>query len=187
MNKQEKSQEVESLKEALRGAPSAFVLQYRGLTVNQVAALRKKVRASASRYRVVKNRLALRALKETPLEPLAPQLKGPTAIAYAAKDPSALAKILDEFTKDNQGLQVKAGYVDGRLITPAQIKALADLPTREVLVSRLLSVLQAPMVRLVTVLKGPARGLVRAMGEIAKTKEAPPGSPAPAAAESGEA
>jgi large subunit ribosomal protein L10 len=187
MNKQEKSQEVDSLREALKGAPTAFVLQYRGLTVNQVAALRKKVRATSSRYRVVKNRLALRALKETPLEPLAPQLKGPTAIAYALKEPAALAKVLDEFTKDNQGLQVKAGYVDGRLVTPAQIKALADLPSREVIVSRLLSVLQAPMTRLVTVLKGPARGLVQAMDQIAKQKKAAPGDPAPAAGESGQA
>ncbi len=181
MNKQEKTQEVETLRQVLAGAPTAFVLAYKGLTVNQVSALRKKVRASSGRYRVVKNRLALRALQSTPLEPLVAQLKGPTAIAYSAKDPSALAKVIEEFTKDNQGLQVKAGFVDGRLVTPQQIKALADLPSREVLISRLLSVLNAPMVRLLTVLKGPARNLVQAFDQIAKKKAAAPGVQAPEA------
>ena len=179
MNKQEKTREVESLREALKGAPSTFVLSYRGLTVGQVSALRKKVRATSSRYRVVKNRLALRALRETPFEALAGELKGPTAIAYAAGDAAALAKVLDEFARENQGLQLKAGLVDGRVVTPAQIKAIADLPSREILVARLLSVLRAPMVRVVTVLQAPARGLVRAMDEIAKQKQAA-GVPAPA-------
>ncbi len=181
MNKQEKSQEVESLKQALIGAPTAFVLACKGLTVNQVSVLRKKVRASSGRYRVVKNRLALRAIRETPLEPLAKELKGPTAIAYSAKEPSALAKALNEFSKDHQGLQVKAGLVEGRLVTAQQIKSLADLPSREVLVSRLLSVLNAPMVRLVTVLKAPARNLVQAFDQIAKKKAAASGGQAPEA------
>src|SRR5438093_11592908 len=106
MNKQEKTQEMEALKSVLQAQPPTFVLAYRGLTVNQVSALRKRVRATASRYRVVKNRLALRVLKETPLQALSGHFKGPIAIAYGAKDPSALAKALEEFTKDNQGLQV---------------------------------------------------------------------------------
>jgi large subunit ribosomal protein L10 len=171
MNKQEKQQEIDSLRDALKGAPPTFVLAYRGLTVNQVSALRKKVRATASRYRVVKNRLALRVLKETALQPLTGHFKGPTAIAYGAKDPSALAKVLEDFTKENQGLQVKAGWVDGRLIGAEGVKALASLPSREVLVSRILAVLNAPMIRLLTVLKGPARGLVQAMDQIARKKE----------------
>jgi len=181
MNKQEKAQEVTTLKESLGAAPSAFVLLYKGLTVNQVSALRKKVRASSGLYRVVKNRLALRAIQETPLKVLTPHLKGPTAIAYSAKDPSALAKAIEEFAKDNQGLQVKAGYVEGRIITARELKTLAEMPPREVLVARFLSILNGPMVRLVTVLKGPARGLVQAMDQIAKKKEAAPGAPAPEA------
>src|SRR6266571_8911496 len=122
MNKQEKGREVAVLKETLGGAPAAFVLAYRGLTVNQVSALRKKVRATASRYRVVKNRLALRVIKGTPYEGLAPHFKGPTAIAYSTKDPASLAKVLDDFTRDNQGLQVKAALVDGRIVDPRSIK-----------------------------------------------------------------
>ena len=178
MNKQEKSQEIGSLKTILEGAPPTFVLAYRGLTVNQVSALRKKVRATSSRYRVVKNRLALRVLRETPLKDLAGHFKGPTAIAYSTKDPAALAKALDEFTKDNQGLQIKAGYVEGRVITARDIKALADLPSREVLVARFLAVLNSPMVRLLTVLKGPARGLAQVIDQIAKKKAAEGGAPA---------
>lgn len=170
MNKLEKQQEMDALRQALAGAPSTFVLAYRGLTVNQVSALRKKVRAASSRYRVVKNRLALRVLKETPLQALAGHFKGPTAIAYGAKDPSALARALEDFTKDNQGLQVKAGFVDGRAIDPQGVKALASLPPRGVLVARFMAVLNAPMVRLVTVLRGPARGLAQALDQIAKKK-----------------
>src|SRR5881628_2261020 len=121
MNKQEKTQEMEALKSELSSRPPTFVLAYRGLTVNQVSALRKKVRATSSRYRVVKNRLALRVIKGTPYEALAPHFEGPTAIAYSRKDPSALARTLEEFSKENQGLQVKAGLVDGRLIDPQTV------------------------------------------------------------------
>jgi large subunit ribosomal protein L10 len=179
MNKQEKAQEIEALKGELASTPPTFVLAYRGLTVNQVSLLRKKVRAASSRYRVVKNRLALRVIKGTPYEGLAPHFEGPTAIATCGKDPSVLAKALEDFTKENQGLQVKAGLVDGRVIDPQAVKALASLPTREVLVSRLLSVLNGPMVRLLTVMKAPARGLVRALDEIARKKETQGGPPAP--------
>jgi large subunit ribosomal protein L10 len=184
MNKQEKTQEIEALKSALESRPPTFVLAYRGLSVNQVSALRKKVRATSSRYRVVKNRLALRVIKGTPYEGLAPHFEGPTAIAYSSKDPAALAKALEEFTKDNQGFQIKAGLIDGRVVDPQAIKTLASLPSREVLVARLLSVLNGPMVRLVTVMKSPARGLVRALDEIARKKTegdaaTPAATPAP--------
>ena len=182
MNKQEKAQEIAALAETMKPGPAAFVLAQRGLTVNQISLLRKKVRGAASRYRVVKNRLALRALKGTPLEGLAPHLKGPTAIAYAGGDPAPLAKILDEFMKDNQGLQLKAALVDGRILGPAQIKVLADMPPRPILVSRLLAVLNAPMSRFVRVLKGPHGNLVRALDAIARKKGAeasPPPEGAP--------
>src|SRR5213594_3780010 len=171
MNKQEKTQEMEALKSVLQSQPPTFVLAYRGLTVNQVSALRKKVRAASSRYRVVKNRLALRVIKGTPYEGLAPHFEGPTAIAYSSKDPASLAKVLDEFTKDNQGLLVKAALVDGRIVDPQSIKALASLPSREVLVARLLGALNAPMTRLVMVLKAPHRNLVRVMDEIARKNQ----------------
>ena len=178
MNKQEKAAEIEALTNAVKAGPTAFVLAPKGLTVNQVSTLRRKIRASAGSFRVVKNRLALRAIKDSPLGPLAAHFKGETAIAYSAADPAPLAKVIQEFAKDHQGLTIKAGLVDGRLVTGKDIKVLADMPPRPVLIARLLSVLNQPMTRLVTVLMGPHGGLVRAMNEIAKKK--PGEGPAPA-------
>jgi large subunit ribosomal protein L10 len=179
MNRQEKSQEIEALREALQGGPPVFVLGQIGLTVGQASTLRKKVRATGSRYRIVKNRIALRALKDTPLAPLAPHLKGPTALAWCRKDAASLAKALDEFMKDHQGLSLKAGLVDGRMLDPQALKALASLPSREVLIARLLGVLNGPLVRLLRVLQEPARTLVVSLDQIAKQKEAAPAAAGP--------
>src|SRR5262245_61420889 len=181
MNKQEKASEIETLGTAVKGAPTAFVLAPKGLTVNQVSTLRRKIRASKGTFRVVKNRLALRAIKGSALEGLAPHFKGETAIAYSTADPAPLAKAIEEFGRENQGLTIKAGLVDGRLITPADIRAIADMPPRPSLVARLCGMLRQPMVRLVTVLKGPHRGVVRAIDEIGRKKDA--GAAAPANAE----
>ena len=181
MNKQEKGAEIEALQAVLKSGPAAFVLAPRGLTVNQVTTLRRKVRASQGQMKVVKNRLALRAMKGTALEPLASHFKGETALAWTDADPAPLAKAIEEFAKENQGLGIKAGLVEGRAIVAAQVKAIADLPPRPVLVARLLTVLNAPMTRLVTVLKGPHRGVVRAMDEIAKKKGTGTAETAPAA------
>jgi large subunit ribosomal protein L10 len=145
MTKQEKTAEIEAIRSALQGGHAAFVLAPKGLTVNQVSTLRRKIRASHGSYRVLKNRLALRAIADSPYAPLAPHLKGESALAYGAADPAPLAKAIEEFSKDNQGLTVKAGIVDGRLIGALQVRA---------------------------VLQGPARGLVRALDEIAKKKDA---------------
>jgi large subunit ribosomal protein L10 len=184
MNKQEKSTEIDTLKGILAGGPTTFVVAPKGLTVNQVSALRRKVRAGQGRFKVIKNRLALRAIKGTPYESLAPHMKGETAIAYSTADPAPLAKVIGDFSKDNQGLTIKGGVVDGRLVSAAEIRTIADMPPRPVLLARLLGVMQQPMIRLLTVLQGPARGLVRAMDEIARKKEsggaAPAGPEAPA-------
>jgi len=174
MNKQEKAAEIEALESALKSGPTAFILAPKGLTVNQVTALRRKIRATAGSYRVVKNRLALRAIKGSPLESLAAHFKGETAVAYSAADAAPLAKVIEDFSKDNQGLKIKAGLVDGRVVGLPEIRAIADMPPRPVLVARLLGVLMQPMTRLVRVLKEPHRGVLRAMDEIAKKKEAAP-------------
>ena len=178
MNKQEKASEIDALKNALAGGPVAFVVAPKGLTVNQVSTLRRKVRASQGQFKVIKNRLALRALKGTPYEALSSHMKGETAIAYSAGEPSPLAKVLEDFSKDNQGLAIKGGVVDGRLVSAMEVRAIADMPPRPMLVARLLRALRQPMVRLVTVLQEPARGLVRAMDEIARKKESGAAAPA---------
>ena len=179
MNRQEKAEEIASLKEAFKDGLPTFVLAYRGLTVNQVVSLRKKVRGASSRYRVVKNRLALRSLKETPLEPLSPHFEGPTAIAYGSGEPTTLAKVLDEFAKGHEGLSIKAGFVDGRVMSPEEFKALAHLPSRGVLMAMFMSALQAPISGLLRVMAGPARALVQTLDQIAKKKESGGDVPAP--------
>jgi len=182
MNKQEKVTEIERLTEALKGGPPAILVNQHGLTVNQVSSLRSKIRATSSRYRVIKNRLALRALKETPLAGLAEHMKGPTAIAYSEAEPAPLAKVIDEFGREHKGLQVKAGFVDGRIVGPDEVKILADLPPKPILVARFLSVLNAPMSKLLSVMNAPVRDLARVIDEIAKKKAAdgsPPASTPP--------
>jgi large subunit ribosomal protein L10 len=181
MNKQEKTAEIEKLSGALKGAPPVILVNQRGLTVNEVSLLRKKIRETSSKYRVIKNRLALRAVQDTPLAGLAGYLKGPTAIAYSEGEPSPLAKVIDEFARENKGLEVKGGYVDGRIIGPDEVRALADLPSRPVLIARLIGVLNAPMSRLLSVLGAPARDLARTLDAIARKKEAA-GPPPEAAA-----
>jgi len=184
MNKQEKVKEIERLTEALKGGPPAILVNQHGLTVNQVSALRSKIRGTSSRYKVIKNRLALRALKETPLAGLAELLKGPTAIAYSTAEPAPMAKVIDEFARENKGLEVKGGFVDGRVVGPHEVKLLADLPPRPVLVARFLAVLNAPMSRLLSVMNAPIRDLAIVMNEIAKKKGADGSPPADTATES---
>jgi large subunit ribosomal protein L10 len=183
MNKQEKAEEVESLRQALKDGPSAFVVAFEGLNVGQVSHLRMKVRGTSSHYRVVKNRLALRVMKETPLDPLAAHFHGPTAIAYSDRDPASLAKVLNEFSKEHQGLKLKAGWVDGRVVGPLEIKVLADLPSREALVAQLLRVLNGPVTGFLRVLQGPARQMVRVLDQIAKSRKDAAGEAATIGAE----
>ncbi len=172
MNKQEKATEIERLTESLKGGPAVILVNQHGLTVNQVSSLRSKIRATSSKYKVIKNRLALRSLKETPLAGLAEHLKGPTAIAYSEAEAAPMAKVIDEFAREHKGLQVKGGFVDGRIVGPDEVKILADLPPRPILVARFLAVLNAPMSRLLSVLNAPVRDLARVMDEIAKKKGA---------------
>lgn len=170
MNKQEKAAEVDALKAALQSGPAAFVLAPKGLTVNQVSTLRRKVRASQGQIKVVKNRLALLALKDSVFAPLAPHFKGETAIAWTSADPAPLAKAIDEFARENQGLGIKGGLVEGKAIAAAGVKQIADLPPRPVLVARFIGLLKSPMTRFVTVLTGPHRAALRAFDEIAKKR-----------------
>jgi large subunit ribosomal protein L10 len=137
-----------------------FALDYRGLKVEEATELRKKIRESGGRYRVVKNTLALRALQGTSLEPLSPHFKGMTGLAYTDADPVALAKVLSDFSKDVPALEYKAGIVSGKGLDEDQFKALASLPGRDELLGKLLYVIQAPMQNLLSVLQGTTRDFV---------------------------
>jgi large subunit ribosomal protein L10 len=164
MNRTEKQELIDELHSEFVKSPHAILVDYKGLSVPAVTEFRRKVRQSGSSYRVVKNSLALRAAKGTPLEKLGGKFEQTTGVAYTAKDPVALAKVLVDFAKDHPSLKVKVGIVAGeQLIDPEGVKALSSMPSLPELRARLLGMLQAPATKLVRVLNAPATKLVRVL------------------------
>ncbi len=159
VTKEKKIQQANALAESLKTTKSGFVTEYGKLTVAQDDELRKAVRSAGGRYRVVKNTLAERAAKGTAFETVVKDLKGRTSIAYTEGDIVALAKALNKYAKDNPELTFKAGVVDGRAIAVKDIEALANLPSKEEIYSKLLYMLQAPATRLASALAGVGRNL----------------------------
>jgi large subunit ribosomal protein L10 len=170
MNRTEKAAAIDALGADLAKSKNAFLFSFNGLKVGEVTELRRQVRGTKSKYIVVKNTLAKRAAKGSALEPVSRDLTGPTAIAYNSDNAVALAKVLTAFAKANPALVFKAGVVDGQPIKAAQIQTIADLPSREELVSRLLFLMQSPLRRLVTVMNGPIRGLAGTLHQVAEQK-----------------
>jgi large subunit ribosomal protein L10 len=142
---EKKKQVVAEIAEKLRNSKSTVLTDYRGLSVAEMNELRKQLREAGVEYKVLKNTLTRRATAETGLNELDQHLTGPTAIAFSAEDVIAPAKILYKFAKDHDALEIKGGVVEGRVVGIDEIKELADLPSREGLLSMLLSVLQAPI------------------------------------------
>lgn len=172
MNKDNKEQLVSELAERLASAKAAFLADYRGLNVEQVNKLRNELRAAGVEYRVVKNTLLRLASKGTSTECLDPFLAGPTAIAIAGQDPVAPAKILNEFAKANAKFELKGGALEGKALSVEDIKALAELPSREQLLARMLGSLSAPATNFVGVLAAIPRSLVQVLAAIQDKKEA---------------
>jgi large subunit ribosomal protein L10 len=143
--REEKQQIVQDIATKLRESKGTVLVDYRGLDVAEVTELRKQLREAGVEFKVYKNTLARRATQETELTDLDEFLVGPTAIAFSAEDAIAPARILAKFAKDHDDLEIKAGVVEGKIVGLNEIKELADLPSREGLLSMLLSVLQAPM------------------------------------------
>lgn len=172
MNRTEKQSAVEALSQDFALHPVVFALDFRGLKVDEATELRRKIRASGARYRVIKNTLALRALEGTPLAPLTPQFKGMTGLAYTDADPVALAKVLNDFSKGVPALAFKGGMVAGRELNADAFKELAGLPGKDELLAKLLYVLGAPIQNLLGVFQASARDLVLVLkAAIDKRKE----------------
>ena len=164
MNRTEKQQLIEELHDEFKASPNAVLVDFKGLSVPAVTAFRKKVKQAGSRYRVVKNSLALRAVKDTPLQKLGEKFEGTTGVAYTGDDPVALAKVLINFAKDHPALSLKGGLVDGTQVLDAEgVKALSTMPGLPELRARFLGLLQAPATELVRLLGTPATQLVRVL------------------------
>jgi large subunit ribosomal protein L10 len=181
MNRTEKTAMVEALGKDLAQSSNAILFAFAGLKVPEVTELRRQVRGTQSEYLVVKNTLALRATKGTALEAVAEHFTGATAVAYNRSSPVALAKVLTNFAKANPNLVFKAAVIEGRAVPATEIKIIAEMPSREELVSRLLYLMQSPLRRLVTVLNGPVRNLAGVVSQIADQKsKSGPADAAPA-------
>jgi large subunit ribosomal protein L10 len=142
---EEKKKVVAEIADKLSKSQSTIITDYRGLTVKQMNELRKKLREAGVEFKVLKNTLTQRAAEQVGVSEINEYLNGPTAIAFGYDDVVVPAKIIYQFAKDNKELEIKAGIVEGKVVSVDEIKALAELPSREGLLSMLLSVLQAPI------------------------------------------
>jgi len=154
-----KVEQVEKLSGELQKVSSLIVATYNKLTVSQDFEQRKALRSSGAKYRVIKNTLAERAAKGTKVEVALKDLAGVTSIAYTEGDPVTLAKVLAKYAKDNPEFSFKTGVVEGRAVSIKEIEALATMPAKEELYSKLLFLINAPAQRLVTVMNAAGRDL----------------------------
>lgn len=169
--KPEKQAIVAELKGKLTETKGAVLADYRGLTVAQDTKLRRKLREAGVEYKVVKNTMLRLAAHDLELQGLDPYLEGPSALAISSVDPVAPAKIIAEFAKEFKALEIKAGLVEGKVIDAAGVKALANLPPREVLIAKMLGSMQSPISGLANVLQGTIRNVVYVLDAVRKQKE----------------
>ena len=178
--KAEKAATVADITARLKASSTAVLADYRGMTVGQMRELRSKLRGGGIEMVVVKNTLARRAAKAAGYEPLSAELVGPVAMLFAVDDVSAPARILNEYIRANRKMVIKAGLLEGHVIKADAVTELADLPSREVLLSRLLGAMQAPLGNLASVLQAPIVKLARTLDALRSQKESqsPAGAPA---------
>jgi large subunit ribosomal protein L10 len=168
MPNQAKVELVNRIKEDLTTANAVWVVDYRGLSVKQAEDLRAKIRAQGAALKVYKNSFTERALADLNLPDLGAVLEGPSAFVFANGDPVASAKVIKAFAKESGSLEVKGGLLEKEVVTADQIRAIADLPSREELIAKLIGTIRNPLAGVVQVLNGPASKLVRALGAIAE-------------------
>lgn len=171
-NIEAKKKVVAELQQKLENATLVVFTDYRGLTVDEMTALRNKLRSPGVEYQVVKNTMMEFALKNAGHEEVIEHISGPNAVIFSNEDPVGPAKNVYEFIKQYKKLEVKVGMLEGQLVGADKIKALADLPPREVLIAQVLGTMQAPITSLVYVLNANLTGLVRALDQIREQKQA---------------
>jgi len=169
---EQKKQIVAELNERLKRSAVVIVADYKGLNVSTINDLRRKLRQENIEFQVVKNTLLLRAAEDTDALLLKDHFKGPSAVAMSYEDPVSPAKVLTQFAKDNDKLQLKAGVLAGKLLDPDAIKALSALPSREVLLGKLLATMNAVPTSFVRVLAEIPRQLLNVLNAVKDQKEA---------------
>ncbi len=171
LTKKAKEKMLQEVTEELKKSELVIVTDYRGLNVKAISALRGKLREQDCAYRVTKNTMNRLACRQAGVEELENLFEGPTAIAYSNADPVAAAKVFNDFSKENEALVIKGGLLSGQLLDPEGVKALGDIPSREVLLSRVVGGFQAPISGLVGVLHGTLGQLVYTVDAIRQQKE----------------
>lgn len=172
MPNEHKIEEVSEIKDRFARATAVILADYRGLTVKEMQALRTKLRESGSELRVYKNTLAQIAMRELALPDLGELLDGPTAFLFTFGDPVAPAKAVVDFAKDHKVLTVKGGFIDSVVTSADGVVALASLPSREVLLAKLLSTMLNPIIGFARVLNGPVEAFARTVSAVADQKNA---------------
>ena len=170
MATQQKIDIVEAYTEKFKEAKGVYLADFKGIDVQTVTEVRKKFRESEIEYKVLKNRLARISLANAGISELDEHLKGVTAFIIDYNDPVSPAKIIKEFNKKNEILRVKAVYVEGKVLSSEEAKRLADLPSREVLLSQFVGVLQAPMTKLAVTLQASMQKMVRTLDAVKDSK-----------------
>ncbi len=173
MSRQQREQTVSEIKTRIKDSKGLILLDYKGLNVEKATVLRRQIREAGAELKVTKNTLLTIATQNTPYEPLKKSLVGQTAVAIIDRDPAELAKNLTKFLKDNKdtNLSIKAGLVEGQLLSVEEINELGELPSKEVLMGQLVGLMASPMRGLVTALSEVPRKFLRVLNAIAEQKE----------------
>lgn len=171
MNRQEKEQVVQVLKDNFAKSPASFIIGYKGLTVNQMQNLRAKLREQGGNLKVTKARLMKRAVEGQDTQALSPYFKDQIGLVFALEEPPAVAKVLSDFAKDHKGLQLIVGQLDAELLTSDAILRIATLPSKEVLLAQLCGALNAPIVNTAVVLNMQVKRLLIVLQQISKKEQ----------------
>ena len=183
MPRPEKVQAVKDIRERLESAEAVFLTEYRGLSVKEVQDLRRALRDSGAEYKVVKMTLARLAAGDAGITGLDDHLAGPTALAFANRDPVATAKALKDFAKDGEALVLKAGYLSGQVLSPEEVSRLAEIEPREVLLAKFAGAARAPLYAAAGMFASFTRNAASMFGQLMDKKESGEFSPAAGAEE----
>jgi large subunit ribosomal protein L10 len=168
LTKEQKQEQSQLLRENLADVNTLFLLENHGLTVNDVNQLRSEVRKTDATYKVVKNTVVRLAVEGTEMEGITPFLSGPKVLAFTGGDGVALAKVLKDFIKKHPELRWEQAYLEGQILEAKEAEKIADLPSREELIARLLNLLQSPIRRLAVALNAPLQQFATVIGQIAE-------------------